>query len=88
MIFAIARLILMGLVVLAVLYILVSIYSRSVRAERLEARWEDEGRPGARDVYVQQGLGDYDRSLRRKLILAVFIVPPVLVGVLIYAINL
>ncbi|RVT85824.1 hypothetical protein DXV76_08765 [Rhodobacteraceae bacterium CCMM004] len=87
MVFAVARLALMGFVVLGIIYVLVSIYSRSVRTERLEKRWEEEGRPGDRDTYVQEGLAEYDGSVRRKLILGVFVVPVIVVGSLIYAIN-
>lgn len=87
MVIAIVRLMLMGLVALGVLYFLVSLYSRSVRTEKLEAEWEEVGRPGLRADYVKQGLAEYDGSLRRKLILLVVIVPPILVGVMIYTIN-
>lgn len=88
MVFQILRLALLGFVVLTVVYVLVSVYSRSVRREKLEKRWEDDGRPGDRDAYVETGLRAYDASFRRKLIVAVYIVPIVAVGALIYIINI
>ena len=87
MVFQIARLFGLGLIVLTVIYIVVSIYSRSVRREKLEKRWEDEGRPGERDLYVAEGLEKYDGSFRRKLILAIYVVPIIALAVVIYVIN-
>ncbi|TYB90834.1 hypothetical protein FQ320_03020 [Oceaniovalibus sp. ACAM 378] len=85
--FAIARLGLMGFVILSIIYVLVSIYSRSVRRERLENRWEAEEIGGDREEYVKNGLAEYDSSVRRKLILGVYVVPVIVVGTLIYVIN-
>lgn len=87
MIFTIARLGLVGFVALSVIYVLVSIYSRSVRREKLENRWEDEGQPGERAEYVRAGLAEYDGSVRRKLILGIYVIPIIVIGTLIYAMN-
>ncbi|NCO22365.1 MAG: hypothetical protein GW905_10295 [Rhodobacterales bacterium] len=87
MVFALARLALMGFVGLSVIYVLVSIYSRSVRRERLEERWEAEQIGGDREEFVRAGLAEYDGSVRRKLILGVYVVPVIVIGTLIYAIN-
>lgn len=87
MVFALARLALMGFVGLSVIYVLVSIYSRSVRRERLEERWEAEQIGGDREEFMRAGLAEYDGSVRRKLILGVYVVPVIVIGTLIYAIN-
>jgi hypothetical protein len=87
MLFQILRLLALGLVGLTVLYVIVSIYSRSVRREKLEKRWEEEGRPGDREAYVAEGLARYDGSFRRKLILAIYVVPLLATGVTIYVMN-
>ena len=87
MVFAIARLILLALVAMTVLYVLVSLYSRSVRREKLERRWEEEGRPGDRDAYVEAGMERYAGSFRRKLILSIYVVPMILLVVVIYLTN-
>ena len=80
---------LMGLafVVLTVIYICLSLYSRAVRKGKLEAEWDENKGPGDRDSFVKQGLEAYDGSLRRKLILGVYIVPICLVGLIIYLTN-
>lgn len=84
---ALARLLVVGFVVLTVIYVCLSLYSRAVRRDKLEQWWEDEGRPGDRETYVAEGLRDYDRSLRRKLILGVYLFPCLAVGTIIYLVN-
>jgi len=79
--------VLIALGVLTGIYLVLSIWSRSVRKEKLEDEWDQEIRTGDRDAFIEEGLRDYDQSLRRKLILAVYVVPVVLVLGLIYAVN-
>ena len=81
------RLMFILLIVQAIAYVVLSLYSRSVRKGKLEAAWEEEQLTGDRDAFIQKGLKDYDGSIRRKLILAVFIVPQLAIGVLIYVTN-
>ena len=85
--FALARLMFMGFIVLTVVYVCLSFYSRAVRRGKLKAQWDDENMQGDRDLFIQQGLNDYDGSLRRKLILGVYIVPFTLMCVIIYLTN-
>lgn len=82
-----ARLFLIAFVVLTVIYVCLSLYSRSRARDRLEAEWDAGDKPGPREAYVQDGLADYNGSLRRKLILGVYIVPIFLVGLIIYLVN-
>ena len=81
------RLLFILLVVLTIIYVCLSLYSRSVRRGKLEARWAEEGMPGDRETYVRQGLEEYDGSVRRKLLLGVYVVPLTLIAVLIYVTN-
>ena len=85
--FALARLIFVGFIVLTVIYVCLSLYSRSVRRGKLRAEWDEEGYEGDRDAFVEQGLQEYDQSLRRKLILGVYIIPVTVVAVIIYLTN-
>jgi hypothetical protein len=86
--FALARLLVIGFLVLTVVYISLSFYSRAVRRGKLEAEWR-EGETGGENMeeFVQEGLEDYDGSLRRKLILGVYVVPVCIVSFIIYATN-
>ncbi len=86
---AFLRLAVIGFVVLTVVYWLISLYSRSVRREALEKRW-DEGEgdaAGGRDAYIEAGMRAYERGLRRRLIGLVYIVPAVVVVLLIWLNN-
>lgn len=74
-------------VVLTVIYWSVSFYSRAVRRDKLEALWEENGAIGDRDSFVSDGLAEYDRSLRRRLILGIYVVPAVIVAGIVYLVN-
>lgn len=82
---ALARLVVIGFVILTVFYWLIRIYSRSLRREKLEKRWAEEGAEGDRDAYVEAGMREYDASLRPKLLILVYVVPTVVVGIILYA---
>lgn len=88
---AFLRLAVFGFIGLSVAYLLLSIYSRSVRREELEKQWDaghaEGGDAGGRDAYIEAGMRDYRRSLRRKLILLVYVIPIVVVLVTLYLVN-
>ncbi len=88
---AFVRLFAFGFVALTVLYICVSIYSRSVRREKLEKRWDADPPEGAddaaRDAYIEKGMKDYEGGLRRKLIWLVYVIPTAVVLALLYLTN-
>lgn len=81
------RLAVFGFLALAVLFILVSIYSRSVRREKLEKEWDAEVKTGDRAAYIKEGMQDYDSSLRKRLLWLVFVIPVLVVGGMLYVTN-
>ena len=83
----IIRLSLFGFLFLAVIYLLVTVYSRSVRREKLENKWDNEIKEGDRDAYIDEGMRAYEGSLRKKLILLVFIVPVAVAVAMLYVTN-
>jgi hypothetical protein len=85
--FALARLVVIGFVVLTVIYVCLSFYSRAVRRSKLREKWDAGKQLVDRDTFVQRGLERYDGSIRRKLILGVYVVPVVVVSVIIYLTN-
>ncbi|GAA6193333.1 hypothetical protein DS909_11855 [Phaeobacter gallaeciensis] len=85
--FVMLRLLVPLLVVLTVIYIGVSLYSRRVRRNKLEAYWDKKGVTGDREAFVARGLKKYDASFRRKLILGVYVVPLALIAFLVYFSN-
>ncbi|APZ52484.1 hypothetical protein [Salipiger abyssi] len=84
---ALLRLLGIGFVLLTVVYVALSLWSRSVRRRKLEQEWDEAQGPGTRDRFVEEGLKDYDHSLRRKLILGVYILPLCLMALIIYLTN-
>lgn len=85
------RLAVIGFVGLSVAYLLLSIYSRSVRREELEKTWAadhpDGGDPDGREAYIETGMKDYEKSLRSKLIVLVYVIPLILMAVTMYLVN-
>ena len=81
--FALARLIVIGFIVLTVVYVCLSFYSRAVRRDKLRDEWHEGPQDVPLETFVDQGLEDYDGSLRRKLILGVYVVPVGVVSLII-----
>ena len=89
---AIIRLLVFGFIALSVVYVLVSLYSRSVRREKLEKSWDtDPAREGAatadRDAYIAEGMQAYESGLRKRLIWLVYVLPAVAMALIIYFVN-
>lgn len=84
---ALVRLLFIAFVVLSIIYLSLSLYSRARARDRLEEEWDNGDFDIPREAYVQAGLADYDGSLRRKLILGVYIVPMTLVCLIVYLVN-
>lgn len=84
---AFVRLAVMGLIVMVVFHALIAVYVRSLRRERLEEMWEERGRPGDRDDFVKAGMVAYNKSLRPKLLIFVYIIPTILFVATIYFTN-
>lgn len=76
---------------LAVVYLSLWIYARSVRREELEKAWArdhpDGGDPDAREAYIETGVQDHETRLRRRLILFVLVLPLAAMAAIIYLTN-
>lgn len=85
------RLVLFGFIGLSIVYLCISVYSRSVRREKLEKAWAEENAGSddlaARDAFVEKGIIAYKNSFRPKLIGLVYIIPTVIVMVIVYTTN-
>lgn len=84
---ALVRLMIIGFIVLSVIYWCLSFYSRAVRKGKLRAEWHEGPQEQSLDKFVEEGLVEYDKSLRRKLILSVYVIPVILVSVVVYLTN-
>ena len=85
--FALLRLLVVGFIVLTAIYLSLSFYSRSVRRSKLAAQWDAEQGPGDRSAFIDDGLASYDGSLRKRLILSVYVVPTLVIMLIIYLTN-
>ncbi|MEM6896279.1 MAG: hypothetical protein AAF576_02810 [Pseudomonadota bacterium] len=74
------RLFVLVMVISTILYVSISIYSRAVRRQKLERQWRADLRVGDRDAWLREELERYDQSLRRRLILLVYVLPLAFVG--------
>lgn len=84
---ALIRLWILLLIGLPILYLLVRTFARSLEREKLEKRWDAKQGPGTRDEFVARGMAVYSRSLRKKLLWGVIIVPLVGITTLVYVLN-
>ncbi|MFU8834772.1 hypothetical protein [Roseovarius autotrophicus] len=84
---ALIRLLIFGLIALTALYLGLLWYFRARRRETMARDWEEAGRPGDRAAYIAEGMAQYERSLRRRLLWLVYIVPVTAIGLLIWLTN-
>lgn len=81
------RLAIVLFIALSLLYVLVALYARSRAKERLEKRWAAKPHAGNRRDFIRAGLKLYDKSMRKRLLLAIYIVPPLGIAVMIWLTN-
>jgi hypothetical protein len=81
------RLLIVGFLALTVVYVCLSLYSRAVRRSELKRKWHAGPQRVDREKYIQRGLERYDSSIRRRLLLGVYVVPIVVVAVIVYLTN-
>lgn len=83
----IIRLAFFGFLLLTGVYFLVAVYSRSVRRERLEKKFDAGGIEGDRDAYIEAGMLAYEKGLKHRLLWLVYIIPTVVVALTVYFVN-
>ena len=74
-------------VVLVVLYLVLSLVLRLRERRRLGAEWEAGDRLVERDIYLREGMADYDHSLRTRLLWLVIVAPMAGLMLLLYLVN-
>ena len=84
---ALLRLAVFGFIAMTIMYVLLSIYSRSTQREELEKMWDAAQGPGDRDEFIAQGMAAYEKGLRKKLIWLVYVLPTLAVIAAIYFLN-
>ncbi len=89
---ALIRLWLFVLAVQLLFYVLLRVYVRSQQVERLEHRWDARhpDRPGdsaARRAFIAKAMTGFEKSLRARLSLLVFVLPTLAILVIVYLVN-
>jgi hypothetical protein len=79
-------------VMLTIIYFLTSIYSRSVRREKLEKAWDtDPAREGSlpdeRKAFIEAGMQAYHKGLKKRLLWLIYIIPTIGFLTTIYFVN-
>lgn len=82
-----ARLMVIGFILLTVIYFCLSFYARALRKGKLREEWHDGPQDQPIEVFLEEGLAEYDKSLKRKLILSVYVIPVILVSIVVYLTN-
>ena len=82
------KLVVFGFLLLSVIYLSLSVYSRSIRREKLEDEWDQEKPDGiSREAFVAKGVHEYNTGLRPKLLLLVYVVPTIFVAAVVVLTN-
>jgi uncharacterized membrane protein len=86
------RLAFMMYVVLTIIYFFTSLYSRSVRREKLEKEWDtDPAREGSlpdeRAAFIEAGMRAYEKGLKRQLLWLIYVIPTIGFAATIYFVN-
>jgi hypothetical protein len=79
-------------VALTIAYFVTSIYSRSVRREKLEKEWDtDPAREGVpqdeRTAFIETGMQAYDKGLKKRLLWLIYVLPTIGFALTIYFVN-
>ena len=89
---ALFRLLFLVFVLEALFYLLLSVYIRSLRREKLEAEWDrrhpDRAGPSeARREFVNRAMHGFRRTLKARLVWLVFIIPTIVLAAIVYVVN-
>lgn len=81
------RLWVFALIGMTVVYFLVGIYWRSLRREELEKRFDAGGIDGDRTAYIENGMAEYEKGLKKRLLWLIYILPTIVFVAIVYILN-
>ena len=70
--------------ILSAIYVLLSTSGRLRQRKRLNSEYKASNSEANKDEFITTGMVKYDRSMRPKLFLFVFIIPIIIIGILIF----
>jgi len=81
------RPILLFFVLLVAVHLVLRLWLRLRERRRLGQDWEESDRLVDRDIYLQTGMAEYDRSLRKRLLWLTIVAPMAGLLLLLYLVN-
>jgi Mg2+/citrate symporter len=81
------RPILLFFVALVAIHLVVRLWLRLRERRRLRQDWEDSDRLVEWDIYLETGMAEYDRSLRKRLLWLTIVGPMAILILLLYLVN-
>lgn len=75
------------LIGLTIAYFLASVYSRSVRREKLEKHWQSAALEGDREAFIARGMQAYEKGLKRRLLWLIYIIPMIAFNAIFFYVN-
>ena len=70
--------------VLSIVYVALTFISRLRQRDRLKAEFNKEAPEVTKDEFMETGMARYNRSLRAKLVLSVYLIPLAAFGLLMF----
>lgn len=81
------RVLLMVLVVLVAIHLTLRLWLRLRERRRLAQEWEAGPQEGDREAFLDRGMAEYDRSLRKRLLWLTIVLPMAGLMLLLYLLN-
>jgi sensor domain CHASE-containing protein len=81
------RPILLFFVLLVAIHIVLRLWLRLRERRRLRQEWEESDQLVERDIYLETGMAEYDRSLRKRLLWLTIVGPMAGLVLLLYLVN-
>lgn len=81
------RVLLGFLLVLVAIHLALRLWLRLRERRRLAEEWEAGPQAGDREAFMERGMADYDRSLRKRLLWLTIVLPMAGLGLLLYLLN-
>lgn len=82
-----ARVVILMMVGMTVVYVCLFFYLRSGARMRLEDKWITEGRPGEQDAWVDERIGNAVARIRMWLAVFVYVIPLILLTAFVWLTN-
>ena len=81
------RVLFLFFVVLVAIHLVARVWLRLRERRRLAVEWEAGGQIGDREDFMDRGMAEYDRSLRKRLLWLTIVLPMAGLALLLYLVN-